>query len=322
MGELKKHGIRLSDYVSTLNLWDTLKCRRFGSKKSRRKTEYDWASERTAWLIRFLREISKVPDLLNHDAFKTFLGYDETQPIIISYTHHLDYSINRTYSPDPRLADYTRQNPLRGPKMLQRKLIKVELPNKAMEPVFCYDANAEKHLPEAINKDFFDKLVVTHYAGTASSRLKLFYHYETWLKCLHSETGDIWLVNLNFPDTIFQINVMKGDDPEFMGAPYQTGYQKIGQYAVIAPLKGMLDEKWRTVSSGVNVWDLLTEFSETRYSFLPPAIWGWSKEKNNCQSTHYRVVQKCLGKLNTNLDHMIFKVTRAITDATKKTYTD
>jgi len=86
----------------------------------------------------------------------------------------------------------------------------------------------------------------------------------------------------------------------------------------------MLDEKWRKISSGPNVWDLLTEFSETCYSFLTPAIWGGSKKKNNCQSTHYRVVQKCLGKLNKKLDvkpHMISKVTRAIADATKKTHT-
>merc|ERR1711964_754841 len=83
----------------------------------------------------------------------------------------------------------------------------------------------------------------------------------------------------------------------------------------------MLEKIWRDVASGVtvNVWEILTEFSETRYSLLTPVIVGPGKKKNNCQSTHYRIVQKCLGvgtaKLNKSRDikpHMVFKVSREI----------
>merc|ERR1711964_263290 len=116
------------------------------------------------------------------------------------------------------------------------------------------------------------------------------------------------------------------------GAPGMSmWYDSAGRYPIVAPLKEMLNEKWRTVSSGVSltVWDIITEFKDTKYSFLTPAIdLGWSgKNKNNCQSTHYRIVQKCLGKGRLKSRdikrHMIFKACRAIAKrAGHKTYKD
>merc|ERR1711964_303209 len=81
---LEKHRIQFDG--STHNLWDTFKLGRFGSKQKRLVTEINWGYQRASCLVQFLREICKVPELLNHDAFKAFLGYGETQPL--SYTHH------------------------------------------------------------------------------------------------------------------------------------------------------------------------------------------------------------------------------------------
>merc|ERR1711964_140619 len=195
-----------------------------------------------------------------------------------------------------------------------------------MRAVFCYDAddtNPQRHLPETIDQSFFDKLVVTHYAGTASQRIKTFYHYETWLQC-KDECNKTWLVNINFPCKTFQINVVKGDDPKFMTGNHKlTWHEAFGKIQkIIPPTKEMLQGRWRCVSPVVkqqklNVWMILQEFSDTRYSFLTPGAArfnpSWSRENNNCQSTHYKVVKMCLGERFQNYKedikpHMIMRI--------------
>jgi len=282
-----------------------LKFKRLRSWETEIETQREWAKDRSHIFISFLRKICQQAELCNHNALKQFLGFEEHNSI--SYTHHLDYS------PTYYTQDYDK-----------RELLRVDLPNKNMRAVFCYDADAsnpQQHLPKAVDKSFFDKLVVTHYAGTASRRMKLFYHYETWLKC-NDEHGETWLVNINFPCGIFQINVVKGDDPKFMTGNEMTTWPEtyndwIRGYVlkITPPTKEMLDGKWQPKSSDVklNVWDILQEFSETRYSFLTPAIAGPGKNKNNCQSTHKRVVQMCLGSSSCPskkdiAPHMIFRV--------------